>query len=296
MGLIETPPAGWSGGIRVVRRPRPAGRLRRGTARGSRGNDMAMMFQDPLSALNPVFGRATRSARCSGSTGACPARRPGRRAVELLDRVGIPAAARAGAGVPAPVLGRDAPAGDDRHGPGPRPDAADRRRADDRPRRHRPGPDPRAARRAAGARPAWASCSSPTTSAWWPRSPTGCGHVRRPSRRDGAGRRVLSRAPPPLHRRRCWPRSPARPAAARTACAPIAGATAEPGPRSRPAARSTPAALRDRPLPAERPPLTAWPSRRRCLPAPGRAGRPGPQAATASRPAERREPLLEAAG
>ena len=46
--------------------------------------------------------------------------------------------------LPAPVLGRYAPARDDRDGAGLRPEAAHRRRADDRARRDRPGADPRA--------------------------------------------------------------------------------------------------------------------------------------------------------
>ena len=66
---------------------------------------------------------------------------------------------------PAPVLGRHAPARDDRDGARARAAADDRRRADDRPRRDDPGPGPRAAprpdRRVAGRR----SSSSPTTSA-----------------------------------------------------------------------------------------------------------------------------------
>ena len=50
-------------------------------------------------------------------------------------------------GLPAPVLGRHAPAGDDRDGARVRAEAADRRRADDRARRDDPGADPRAAAR-----------------------------------------------------------------------------------------------------------------------------------------------------
>ena len=53
--------------------------------------------------------------------------------------VGIPHADGAGRRLPAPVLRRDAAAGDDRDGDGAQPGAADRRRADHRPRRHRAG-------------------------------------------------------------------------------------------------------------------------------------------------------------
>ena len=72
------------------------------------------------------------------------------RAVELLGAVGIPNAAPAGRRLPAPVLGRHAPARDDRHGALVQPRPSDRRRADDGPRRDDPGPDPRADRAAQG--------------------------------------------------------------------------------------------------------------------------------------------------
>ena len=74
-------------------------------------------------------------------------RRPSARR-ELLDQVGIPSAEGAAEGLPAPVLGRHAPARDDRDGARVRAEAADRRRADDRARRDDPGADPRAAARA----------------------------------------------------------------------------------------------------------------------------------------------------
>ena len=68
------------------------------------------------------------------------------RAVELLGLVGIPDARAPRRRVPARVLGRHAPAGDDRDGAHQRPAAADRRRADDGARRHHPGADPAPAR------------------------------------------------------------------------------------------------------------------------------------------------------
>ena len=85
-----------------------------------------------------------------------------------------PAAGQAGRPVPARVLGRHAPAGDDRHGARLRPEAAHRRRAHHRPRRHRAGPGARGADRADPDRARLGrSCSSPTTSAWSPAWPTG---------------------------------------------------------------------------------------------------------------------------
>jgi len=55
-----------------------------------RGNDMAMIFQDPLSALHPYYtvGRQIIEAhRAHHDVSKAVARR---RAIEMLDRVGIP--------------------------------------------------------------------------------------------------------------------------------------------------------------------------------------------------------------
>ena len=108
-----------------------------------------MIFQDPMTSLNPVHSdraqlveavilhedvstKQAGRARSSAQGGRHPARRaPHRR-------------------LPAPVLGRHAAARDDRHGDDQRPEAPDRRRADDRARRHDPGADPDADAEAAG--------------------------------------------------------------------------------------------------------------------------------------------------
>ena len=113
-----------------------------------------------------------------------PARRGGDAAPRRLDAEGAGARDRRAAGgrhpprrasrrrLPAPVLGRHAPARDDRDGARQRPRAPDRRRADDRARRDDagadPGPDPTSCRRSMEPR----SCSSRTTSASSPRPPT----------------------------------------------------------------------------------------------------------------------------
>ena len=68
------------------------------------------------------------------------------RVIELLDIVGIPNPSERADAVPARVLGRHAPAGDDRDGDRQRSRPADRRRADDRARRDDPGPGARGAR------------------------------------------------------------------------------------------------------------------------------------------------------
>ena len=73
----------------------------------------------------------------------------------------------------APVLGRDAPAGDDRDGARLRSRGAHRRRAHDCARRHHSGPYPGPAAAAEKRARHGRSSGSPTTSAWWPASRTG---------------------------------------------------------------------------------------------------------------------------
>ena len=88
---------------------------------------------------------------------------------------------------------------DDRHGARLRARAADRRRADHGARRHHPGADPRPAARPAAASSAWRSCSSPTTSASSPRSPTGCWSCMPAASSRAPRRRALRRPAAPLH-------------------------------------------------------------------------------------------------
>ena len=97
-----------------------------------------------MTALNPVYtvgfqiAEMLRSHQAMAPEGG-PA--PGHRAA----RAGRDPRARAARRrLPAPAVGRPAPAGDDRPGAGARPEAADRRRADDGARRHGAGRDPQA--------------------------------------------------------------------------------------------------------------------------------------------------------
>ena len=128
--------------------PKPAGRIEGGQVifdgqnivelreeeiRDIRGRDIAMIFQDPMTSLNPVLTIEeqmveTIRAHKKVVEGRCP--EPGDRA----PRDGRdPRPGGAADELPAPVLGRDAPAGDDRHGPGARAEAA-RSRTSRRPR------------------------------------------------------------------------------------------------------------------------------------------------------------------
>jgi peptide/nickel transport system ATP-binding protein len=55
-----------------------------------RGNDVAMIFQDALTALHPSTRSVTRSPRATGSTTRVSKAEAKKRAIEMLDRVGIP--------------------------------------------------------------------------------------------------------------------------------------------------------------------------------------------------------------
>ena len=88
MGLLQKPQARISG--RVLFRGRDLLTAGEHELRSLRGNDISMIFQDPLSALNPVFKVGHQVAeviQAHEKIGRIPARK---RAVELLDEVGIP--------------------------------------------------------------------------------------------------------------------------------------------------------------------------------------------------------------
>ena len=131
-----------------------------------------MIFQDPMTSLNPVHrigDQIVEQIQAHEDVSDAEARD---RAVALLERVGIPRAARARRQLPARVLRRHAPARDDRDGAVVRPVGPHRRRADDRARRDDPGADPARDERPARAHRHRRSSSSPTTSASSPTSPT----------------------------------------------------------------------------------------------------------------------------
>ena len=82
-----------------------------------RGGRMAMIYQDPMSSLNPLHtvGRQIVEAIRVHEDGSSR-REANDRAVELLGDVGMPQPERRCEQLPARVLGRHAPARDDRDG------------------------------------------------------------------------------------------------------------------------------------------------------------------------------------
>ena len=175
--------------------------VQRRTERGMRDlrwSEVSLVFQGALNALDPVQ-RISRQIG-DGDPPARPGADRGRRA-----RARARAARarrhqrRARRPVPARVLGRHAPARDDRARAGVRPQDRDRRRADDRARRDDPGAGARAAR---GAAPRPRARAAPDHAR--PRRdrrdvrPRGR-DVRRQDRRERADRDRLRRAAAPVH-------------------------------------------------------------------------------------------------
>ena len=154
-----------------------------------------------MTSLNPVYTIGEQIAEAAAlPPRPRPPARPLRRAIELLEQVGIPEPAQRLARLSAPALGRHAAAGDDRHGAGLRPAAADRRRADHGARRHRPGADPGAAAASCSASIGMAMCFiTHNLGVVAEIADRVAGHVCRPHRREGAGVRALRRAAASLH-------------------------------------------------------------------------------------------------
>ena len=110
-------PPGGSSAVEILFKGRDLLTLSEEEMRRVRGREIAMIFQEPMTSLNPVLTDrppAHRGARAAPA--AWTRTQPRARAVELLGMVGIPDAARRLERVPAPVQRRHAPARDDRDG------------------------------------------------------------------------------------------------------------------------------------------------------------------------------------
>ncbi|GAA2467447.1 MULTISPECIES: ABC transporter ATP-binding protein [Streptomyces] len=92
MGILDTPPGRVSGG-EVLFRGRDLLALKEDARRTVRGAEMAMIFQDALSALNPVLTVGDQLGEMFVVHRGMSKKAARARAVELMDRVRIPAAA-----------------------------------------------------------------------------------------------------------------------------------------------------------------------------------------------------------
>lgn len=81
-----------------------------------RGNDIAMIFQDPMTALNPTLTIGTQLMEPIMLHQNCGKKEAWTRAVDVLKRVGIAAPEKRMKEYPASAFWRYAPASDDRHG------------------------------------------------------------------------------------------------------------------------------------------------------------------------------------
>jgi oligopeptide transport system ATP-binding protein len=91
MGLIPNPPGRVVGG-ELLFQGRDLLRLNGGQLRQLRGNQISMIFQDPMTSLNPVFTIGYQLEETIKTHTRLSGRAAQQRAVEMLERVGIPAA------------------------------------------------------------------------------------------------------------------------------------------------------------------------------------------------------------
>jgi peptide/nickel transport system ATP-binding protein len=83
-----------------------------------RGNRISMIFQEPMTSLNPVFKAGMQVAEAIYLHQKISKGQAMKQAVEMMAKVGISDPGPQGPGVSPPAQRRHAPAGDDRHGPG----------------------------------------------------------------------------------------------------------------------------------------------------------------------------------
>ncbi len=196
---LLTRPAGRISGGRVTFAGQDLLRLPEREMRALRGRDLAMVFQEPMTSLNPVMtvgAQLTEPLQIHLGMTPLAARA---RAAELLRLVGIPDPEQRLRPAPASVLRRHAATHHDRDRAGLRPQADHRRRADDCAGRHGAGADPGTAARPVAAARHHRGADHPQPRHRRPlRRPAG-GHVCRPDRRGRRRRCRVRRAAAPLH-------------------------------------------------------------------------------------------------
>ena len=132
-----------------------------------RGNQISMIFQDPMTSLNPVLRIGTQITEGIRLHLGMDRKQATERAVELLEAVGMPDARRRLKDYPHQFSGGMRQRVMIAMALACEPEAAHRRRAHHRARRDHPGSDPGLLERC---RKVWhvRSCSSPTTWGWSP--------------------------------------------------------------------------------------------------------------------------------
>ena len=108
-----------AGGLDPLRGRRARRRCREAEMKRLRGHRISMIFQEPMTSLNPVLTVGTQIAENVVRHLGVSWQAARERAREMLDLVRIADAAPPARRISAPAVGRHAPAGDDRHGARP---------------------------------------------------------------------------------------------------------------------------------------------------------------------------------
>jgi peptide/nickel transport system ATP-binding protein/oligopeptide transport system ATP-binding protein len=93
MGLLPTPPARIAAG-KVLFQGQELTKLSSREMQRIRGPGIAMIFQEPMTSLNPVFSIGDQIMETIKAHESLPAAALRKRAIDMLDKVGIPSAAR----------------------------------------------------------------------------------------------------------------------------------------------------------------------------------------------------------
>ena len=139
MGLVPIPPGRIAAG-KIMLDGEDLLQVSESRMREVRGNEISMIFQEPMTSLNPVYSVGNQIAETARLHEGLSARAARDRAVEMLHAVGIPAPEKRVDEFPS-AFGGNAPARDDRNGPHPQAARIDRRRAHHRAGRHGAGSD-----------------------------------------------------------------------------------------------------------------------------------------------------------